>query len=47
MKKILILTILVSMFCTLSAQRRNYRTVDVFNNNVELSISDTARYVLT
>ena len=39
MKKILILTILVSMFCTLSAQRRNYRTVDVFNNNVELSIS--------
>lgn len=39
MKKILIFTILVSMFCTLSAQRRNYRTVDVFDNNVELSIS--------
>lgn len=39
MKKILIFTVLVSMFCTLSAQRRNYRTVDVFNNNVELSIS--------
>ena len=27
------------MFCTLSAQRRNYRTVDVFDNNVELSVS--------
>lgn len=39
MKKILIFTVLVSMFCTLSAQRRNYRTVDVFDNNVELSIS--------
>lgn len=39
MKKILIFTVLVSMFCTLSAQRRNYRTVDVFDNNVELSVS--------
>lgn len=39
MKKILIFTVLVSVFCTLSAQRKNYRTVDVFNNNVELSIS--------
>ena len=38
MKKILVFTILVSMFCTLSAQRRNYRTVDVFNNNIELSV---------
>lgn len=37
MKKLLIFTILVSMFCALSAQRRNYRTVDVFNNNIELS----------
>lgn len=39
MKKILIFTVLVSMFCSLSAQRRNYRTVDVFDNNVELSVS--------
>lgn len=39
MKKLLIFTILVSMFCALSAQRRNYRTVDVFNNNIELSVS--------
>ena len=39
MKKILIFMVLVSMFCTLSAQRRNYRTVDVFDNNVELSVS--------
>ncbi|MED9962238.1 MAG: hypothetical protein U0J38_03675 [Bacteroidales bacterium] len=39
MKKILVFTVLVSMFCTLSAQRRNYRTVDVFDNNVELSVS--------
>ena len=39
MKKILIFTVLVSMFCTLSAQRKNYRTVDVFDNNVELSVS--------
>lgn len=38
MKKILIFTVLVSMFCTISAQRRNYRTVDVFNNNIELSL---------
>ena len=30
---------LVSVFCTLSAQRKNYRTVDVFDNNVELSVS--------
>lgn len=39
MKKILIFTVLVSVFCSLSAQRRNYRTVDVFDNNVELSVS--------
>ena len=38
MKKILIFSVLVSVLFTLSAQRRNYRTVDVFNNSVELSV---------
>lgn len=39
MKKILIFIVLVSIFCSLYAQRGNYKTVDVFNNNVELSVS--------
>ena len=38
MKKILIFSVLLSVLFTLSAQRKNYRTVDVFNNSVELSI---------
>lgn len=39
MKRILIFALLVSMLSTLSAQRKNFRTVDVFNNSVELSLS--------
>ncbi len=39
MKKFLIFVVLVSVFYNLSAQRRSFRTEDVFNDNVELSVS--------
>ncbi|MBR5254858.1 MAG: hypothetical protein IKV46_07480 [Bacteroidales bacterium] len=39
MKKILIFTLLISVSFVVSAQRKNYRTIDVFNNTVEFSVS--------
>jgi hypothetical protein len=39
MKKILLFTLFIGVLFNLSAQRRNYRTIDVFNNSVEFSIA--------